>query len=194
MLSLRGYLKISPKGYCTFSVVFEGNGCQESLTLQNWTIYSFSYLLICRIFCILTRTLQFLSIRDWNTSLRLLIWAAPCRCLWLLTEIYCMALILWTLFQNGTWYPKGTTEIAFFRQCMGRFGGLRPSAHSYSFFCLPPTNWTWKMQVENVKWGTVPQILLWSSGALFGAAGTCFSLLLVSTFSSEGNCSSRLLE
>lgn len=30
MLCLRGYLKISPEGYCTFSVVSEGNGCQES--------------------------------------------------------------------------------------------------------------------------------------------------------------------
>lgn len=29
------------------------------------------------------------------------------------------------------------------------------------------------MRAENTKWGTVPQILLWSLGALFRAAGKC---------------------
>lgn len=30
MLCLRGYMKITPEHYCTFSIVSEGNGCQES--------------------------------------------------------------------------------------------------------------------------------------------------------------------
>lgn len=51
---------------------------------------------------------------------------------------------------------------------MGRFSVPRLSAHSYSLFYLPSTYWTRRMQVENMKWGTVPQILFWSLGTLQG--------------------------
>lgn len=87
-----------------------------------------------------------------------------------------MALILWSCFQNGTRYPKGTVEIAYFRQYVGKFSGPRPSAHSYcfGFFFLPSPNILNKEDVgRKYKMRDCPSNPALELSALFRAAGKC---------------------
>lgn len=138
MLFLRGYLKISPEAYCTFSVVSEGNACQEAHFIELKHLFFLLYS-CADFYFIFTIKPGYSNSYPWEACC--LSWAyqdevfsaGDCNPLRKYTAWLSWLLSLMDLIPGRDLIPKRDNEIALFRQCVGRCSDPRPTAHSFAF-------------------------------------------------------------
>lgn len=134
MLFLRGYLKINPEAYCTFSVVSEGNVCQEAHFIELKHLFFFYiHVLIFILFLQLTQGIPIPIHQRPDFLIKLTKRRCPLQIIVILYGNILHGSHVMDLIPEQDVIPYRDNEIELFRQYVGRGSDPQPTAHSSAF-------------------------------------------------------------